>query len=68
MLGPDGRLALVDFISTGQCVEILRRLGISDARRTRVGGLSFLLGTILMFGTFQVHLVTGQRKGRVESV
>jgi hypothetical protein len=41
MLRRGGRLALIDLIFTGQCVEILR-----------------WLGTILMFGTFQIHLIT----------
>ena len=63
VLKPGGRLALVDFIFTGHCVEILRRLGMRDARRIRLGGLSALLGKIFMFGTFQVHLVTGTKSG-----
>ena len=62
VLRPGGRLALVDFIFTGQCVEILRRLGMHDARRTRIGGLSSLLAKILMFGTFQIHLATGSKE------
>jgi SAM-dependent methyltransferase len=65
VLRPGGRLALVDFIFTGQSVEILRRLGMRDACRIRVGGLSSLLGRILMFGTFQIHLVTGSKAATV---
>jgi hypothetical protein len=61
VLAPGGRLALVDFIFTGQCVEIPRRFGMRDARRTRIGGLSSLLGTILMFGAFRVYLVIGSK-------
>jgi len=61
VLTPGGRLALVDFIFTGQCVEILRRLGMRDARRTGIGGLSSFLGTILMFGAFRVYLVIGSK-------
>ena len=60
MLG--GRLALVDFIFTDHCVEILQRLDMRDVKRSRMSGLSSLLGTILMFGTFQIHLVTGSKK------
>jgi arsenite methyltransferase len=61
VLTPGGRLALVDFIFTGQCVEILRRFGMRDARRTRIGGLSSFLSTILMFGAFRVYLVIGSK-------
>ena len=62
VLAPGGRLALVDFIFTSECVEILRRLDMHNVRRTRVGGSSFLLGTILMFGTFRIHLVTASKE------
>jgi ubiquinone/menaquinone biosynthesis C-methylase UbiE len=61
VLGPGGRLALVDFIFTSECVEILRRLDMHNVRRTRIGRLSSWLGTILMFGTFRIHLVTGSK-------
>ena len=61
VLRPGGSLALVDFIFTGECVEILRRLDMHNVRRTRVGGPSSLLGTIPMFGTFRIHLVTGSK-------
>jgi ubiquinone/menaquinone biosynthesis C-methylase UbiE len=65
VLTPGGRLALVDFIFTSECVEILRRLDMHNVRRTRVGGSSFLLGTILMFGTFRIHLVTASKASPV---
>jgi hypothetical protein len=53
---------MVDFIFTGQCVEILQRLGMGDARRTRIGGLSIIPATILMLGTFRVHLVIASKE------
>lgn len=61
VLRPRGRLAMVDFIFTRECVDVLRRLGIDDAGRTRLGGWSPSLARVLMFGTFQIHLVTGSR-------
>ena len=61
VLRPGGRLALVDFIFTSECVDILCRLGIDDALRTRLGGWSPGLARLLMFGTFQIHLVSGSR-------
>src|SRR5262249_46313190 len=36
-LKPGGRLVLVDFIFTGECVLVLRGMGIGDAVRTRAG-------------------------------
>lgn len=63
MLRPGGRLALVDFIFTRECVDVLRRLGVGNAGRTRIGGWSAGLARVLLFGTFQIHLVTGAKSG-----
>jgi SAM-dependent methyltransferase len=63
VLKPGGRIALVDFIFTGECVATLYRYGIGDARRKRIGGLASWIGTILMLGTFQMCLVTGSKNG-----
>jgi SAM-dependent methyltransferase len=62
VLKPGGRLALVDFIFTGECVRVLQRVGVGDARRVRVGSFfSFWLGAVLNFGLFQTYLVTGSK-------
>ena len=58
VLKPGGRLALVDFIFTKECVEILRRSGAEDVTRSRIGGFRHWLGAILMLGTFQLCAVT----------
>jgi len=36
----------------------LRQIGLSDARRVRLGGLSFLVAAVLMLGMFQLNAVT----------
>jgi arsenite methyltransferase len=41
VLKPGGRLALIDFIFTKECVDVLRRAGADNATRSRIGGLSF---------------------------
>jgi SAM-dependent methyltransferase len=62
VLKPGGRLALVDFIFTNECVQVLHDLGIGDARRTRVGSsFSFWLSAILNFGLVQTCQVTGTK-------
>ena len=61
VLRPGGRLALIDFIFTKECVEILRQEGLSDTRRVRLGGLSFWVAAVLMLGTFQLHAVTATK-------
>jgi ubiquinone/menaquinone biosynthesis C-methylase UbiE len=62
VLKPGGRLALVDFIFTGECVRVLQEIGIADAKRMRVGSfLSFWFGAVLNFGLVQTYLVTGSK-------
>jgi SAM-dependent methyltransferase len=62
VLKPGGRLALVDFIFTGECVRVLRSLGLADATRCRRGTFSFWCNAILHFGLVQTYFVIG-RKG-----
>jgi ubiquinone/menaquinone biosynthesis C-methylase UbiE len=61
VLKPGGRVALVDFIFTRGCVDTLRKCGIEDARRVRLGGFGAWMVTILMLGVFKMHLVTGSK-------
>jgi len=62
VLKPGGRLALVDFIFTGECVRVLQGTGVADAKRARVGSFfSFWLGAVLNFGLVQTYRVTGRK-------
>jgi ubiquinone/menaquinone biosynthesis C-methylase UbiE len=62
VLKPGGRLALVDFIFTGECVRVLHDIGIADAKRARVGSfLSFWFSAVLNLGLVQTYQVTGSK-------
>jgi ubiquinone/menaquinone biosynthesis C-methylase UbiE len=62
VLKPGGRLALVDFIFTGECVRVLYELGIGDVRRERAGSFfSFWFSAILNLGLVQTYQVTGSK-------
>jgi ubiquinone/menaquinone biosynthesis C-methylase UbiE len=62
VLKPGGRLALVDFIFTGECVRVLREIGIADAKRARIGSFfSFWFSALLNLGLVQTYQVTGSR-------
>jgi SAM-dependent methyltransferase len=67
VLKPGGRLALIDFIFTRECAEVLRRLGLEGVRRVRIGGVRHWIGAILMMGTFQLCAVTATRRASVVS-
>jgi SAM-dependent methyltransferase len=60
VLKPGGRVALVDFIFTDDCVRDLRRFGVI-ARRERDGFLSFWISAVLNFGLVKTYHVTGQK-------
>ena len=65
VLKPGGRLALVDFIFTGECVRVLQGIGITDAKRSRCGSFfSFWLGAVFNFGLVQTYQVTGSKPSR----
>lgn len=62
LLKPGGRLALVDFIFTGECVRVLRDIGLADARRARAGSFfAFWLGVVFNFGLVQTYQVMGSK-------
>jgi len=62
VLKPGGRLMLVDFIFTAECVPALRECGLSDVRRERVGSfLSFWLKAFLNFGLVRTCQVSGSK-------
>ena len=64
VLKPGGRLALVDFIFTGECVRVLHDIGIANAKRARVGSFfSFWLTAVLNFGLVRTYQVTGSKPG-----
>ena len=63
---PGGRLALVDFIFTSECVRVLQAIGVGDAKRARIGSfLSFWLGAVLNFGLVRTYQVTGSKPSMV---
>jgi ubiquinone/menaquinone biosynthesis C-methylase UbiE len=62
VLKPGGRLSLVDFIFTGECVRVLQGIGVADAKRARAGSFfSFWMGAVLNFGLVQTYRVTGRK-------
>jgi ubiquinone/menaquinone biosynthesis C-methylase UbiE len=62
VLKPGGRLALVDFIFTGECMRVLHEIDIGDVRRARVGSFfAFWFSAILNFGLVQTCQVTGSK-------
>ena len=61
VLKPGGRLALIDFIFTKECVSVLDREGLVDATRSRVGGPGFWVAAVLMLGAFQLYAVTATK-------
>jgi hypothetical protein len=50
-LDPLGQLALIDFIFTGESIDVLKRAGASTATRFRIEGISFWISAVLMLGT-----------------
>ena len=61
VLKPGGRIALVDFIFTDECVQDLRKCGVA-AGRTRDGFFSFWVSAILNFGAVKTYHVVGRKE------
>jgi arsenite methyltransferase len=60
VLKPGGRVALVDFIFTDECVTDLRNFGVA-AERVRDGFLSFWISAILNLGAVKTYHVIGTK-------
>jgi arsenite methyltransferase len=60
VLKPGGRVALVDFIFTDDCVEDLRKAGV-ETERARDGFLSFWISAVLNFGAVKTYHVFGRK-------
>ena len=60
VLKPGGRVALVDFIFTDECVGDLRKFGVV-ANRLREGFLSFWISAILNLGAVKTYHVIGTK-------
>lgn len=60
VLKPGGRVALVDFIFTDECVADLHDAGVK-AERLRDGFLSFWISAVLNFGAVKTYHVVGQK-------
>jgi len=60
VLKPEGQVALVDFVFTGQCVVELRKHGV-NATRVRDKFVSFWISAILNFGAVKTYHVVGRK-------
>jgi hypothetical protein len=52
---------LIDFIFTGECVEVLSSAGATNAQHSRIGRISFWISAVLMLGAFQLYRVTATK-------
>ena len=60
VLKPGGRIALIDFIFTDECVAELRKCGVV-AKRLRDGFLSFWISAILNLGAVKTYHIIGTK-------
>jgi len=61
VLKPGGQIALVDFIFTGEAVQVLRRSGVQDARRLPIRWPYFWFSALSSLGMVQVYQVIGHK-------
>jgi ubiquinone/menaquinone biosynthesis C-methylase UbiE len=62
VIKPGGRVALVDFIFTRECIETFPKFGISNLSRQRAGSFfSFWFSAVINFGLVQTCQVTGRK-------
>jgi arsenite methyltransferase len=61
VLKPGGRIGLVDFIFTDDCVADLSKFGM-ESRRVRDGFLSFWISAILNFGAVKTYHLIGEKR------
>jgi SAM-dependent methyltransferase len=69
VLKPGGRVALVDFIFTGDAERALRAQGMQGVQRTpAAGGIAFASFALLTLGLGRLYMVTGMKgEGRPQS-
>ena len=60
VLKPGGRVALVDFVFTDECVDALRKFRV-EAERARDGFVSFWISAVLNFGAVRTYRVFGRK-------
>lgn len=63
VLRPGGRVAVIDFIFTGQAVRVFRDADVADARRSPAGVVAFAAMALLTLGAGQLYLVVGRKTG-----
>jgi len=61
VLKPGGKIALVDFVFTDECVEDLWKCGV-EATRERDGKISFWVTAALNFGMVRTYQVVGAKR------
>ena len=61
VLKPGGRVALIDFIFTDDCIKDLASFGV-DADRVRDGFFTFWISAILNFGAVKTYQVLGKKR------
>jgi ubiquinone/menaquinone biosynthesis C-methylase UbiE len=64
VLKPGGKVALVDFIFTEDCVAYLEKYGVKTTRK-RDGFLSFWISAITNFGTVKTYHVVGTKDSTI---